>query len=106
MELRPGPEATLEGCHAAALAQTLRVAKVSHTSLNDLKSKKHYKINLELTVEGTWDIWSSWGACSTTCDSTGIWSRSRSHTGNMPCIGSNTETAGCQSEISITAALI
>lgn len=55
--------------------------------------------NLNSTGEGTWDNWSSWGACSTTCDSSGSWSRSRSHTGNMPCIGSDSEVASCQSKI-------
>ena len=53
---------------------------------------------VSLVGEGTWDIWGSWGACSTSCDSTGTWSRTRSHFGNMPCIGSDTETTSCQRE--------
>ena len=55
MELRPGPEATLEGCHAAALAQTLRVAKVSHTSLNQKNITKSI-LNLQLREHGTFGV--------------------------------------------------
>ena len=100
MESSPAPEATPEGCRAAAPIRILRGVKVSFMQL-DKKFLSHDQSYLNHQVEGTWDHWSSWGACSTTCDSTGTWSRSRTHSGNMPCTGSNTETAGCQSEIRI-----
>ena len=47
-------------------------------------------------VEGTWVAWSSWGSCSTSCNS-GSRTRSRSYNGGQPCTGSSTDTGNCDS---------
>ena len=51
------------------------------------------------SVEGAWATWGTWSSCSTTCDSDGTVTRTRSYTGGMPCNGSGTDTVGCQSEM-------
>ena len=51
-----------------------------------------------LSVEGSWESWGSWSACSDTCG-VGTRVRSRVHNAGLPCSGGPTHTENCQSKV-------
>ena len=58
---------------------------------------KYLKQHILRAVEGEWEPWDAWGACTTSCD-TGSRTRTRVFNGGQPCTGSSSETGNCESE--------
>ena len=53
-----------------------------------------------------WSSWSSWGACSKTCDDNGMQTRTRRCVNGNTCQGVNFETSTCNEDISCKRKLL
>ena len=91
------PEGTQRAGLALAVTQILKAAKVRYICFLDTLKVFLYSINV-VSVEGSWESWVSWSACSDTCG-VGTRDRSRVHNAGLPCTGSPTDTENCQSNV-------
>ena len=84
---------SMQGYIALAVGRRLKHVKVCMINV----SHSNVDFILLIAVEGTWSAWSTWGACSTTCNS-GSRTRNRGYSGGQPCTGSASDTGNCDSK--------